>query len=141
MSVPSSDPNDLIAKAEAALAALSDQFGTWLNTELDRLDKARAQLGSEFGNSQAIEALHNCAHDLKGLGTTFAFPTVSRLAASLCRLLASHPKDQEASLALIDAHITTMRALVASDARDDQIEPAIGTIHDLERRVEQATVF
>lgn len=135
MSVPSSDPNDLIAKAEAALAALSDQFGAWLNAELYRLDKARAQLGSDFGNTQALEALHNCAHDLKGLGTTFAFPTVSRLAASLCRLLASQPQDHQASMALIDAHIAAIRALVASDARDDQIEPATGTILDLEQRV------
>jgi chemotaxis protein histidine kinase CheA len=133
----SSDPTDLIAKAEAALAALSDQFGTWLTTELDRLDKARAQLGSDFGNTQALEALHNCAHDLKGLGTTFAFPTVSSLSTSLCRLLTSQPKDQEASLALIDAHIAAIRALVASDARDDQVEPTIGIIFDLKRKVDQ----
>ena len=50
--VSSSDPNDdPVARAEQALAQLSDEFSTWMDEECEQLDKARA-LAKEHGFDQ-----------------------------------------------------------------------------------------
>lgn len=68
-----------IAKAEQALQAMSSQFGQWLQDELDKLDGARADIRDSGYNPATAEALYFRAHDLKGLGSTYQYPLVTRL--------------------------------------------------------------
>jgi len=71
---------DMIARAEAALKALAGQFAGWMQNELDALEAARARVTREGLADGAGEALYIRAHDLKGLGGTYEFPVVSRIA-------------------------------------------------------------
>ena len=135
MSNPQLDPQDLIAKAEAALAALSDQFGPWLQGELTKLAAARAALDLDPSDGQALEALHHRAHDLKGLGTTCQFASITRLAASLCRLVISHPVGQPPRLDLIDAHIQAIKTVLSENLGKADQDPARTMIAALEQAV------
>jgi hypothetical protein len=65
------------------------------------------------------EELYICAHDLKGLGTTYEFPLITRLAGSLCRLIEEPRARLAAPAALIDAHIDAIRASLRDDIRND----------------------
>jgi len=135
MSNPPLDPQDLITKAEAALAALSDQFTPWLEGELAKLEAARATLDLDPLDVQALDSLHHRAHDLKGLGTTCQFASITRLAASLCRLVASPSLGQPPNLDLIDAHIEAIKTVLAKNlGRTDQ-DPARTMIAALEQAV------
>lgn len=109
-----------IAKAEEALRAMSSQFGQWLQDEIVKLDKAQADIRSEGYNAQTAEALYFRAHDLKGLGATYQYPLVTRLAGSLCRLIDDPAKRMEAPRLLIDAHIDAIRAVVRDQIQTDE---------------------
>ena len=94
-----------IAKAEEALKAMSSQFGEWLQDEIVKLDKAQSDIRAQGYNAQTAEALYFRAHDLKGLGTTYQYPLVTRLAGSMCRLLDNAEQRMAAPLPLLQAHI------------------------------------
>ncbi|WGM48284.1 hypothetical protein KOAAANKH_03181 [Brevundimonas sp. NIBR10] len=108
-----------IAKAEAALKAMSSQFGQWLQDEITKLDAAQAAIRARGLNAETAEELYFRAHDLKGLGSTYQYPLVTRLAGSLCKLLDEPGKRAEAPQALLDAHIDAIRAVVRDEIQTD----------------------
>ena len=108
-----------IAKAEAALKAMSAQFGQWLQDEIAKLDAAQAAIRTEGLNATTAEGLYFRAHDLKGLGTTYQYPLVTRLAGSLCKLLDDPAKRIHAPERLLHAHIDAIKAVVRDEIQTD----------------------
>jgi hypothetical protein len=128
------DPS-AIAKAEAALKSLSANFAEWLQDELSKLDAARARIKTEGLTPETTENLYLRAHDLKGLGTTYEFPIITRMAGSLCKLIDDPQKRGNAPLFLIDAHINAIRASVRDNIRDDSNPIGRGLAEELEAQV------
>ena len=126
------DP-EAIAKAEAALKGLSSQFGEWLQDELNKLDAARAAIAAEGLNRTTADGLFTRAHDLKGLGATYEFPIITRIAASLCKLLGDGETRANTPLALVDAHIKTIKAAVRDNIRDSDTPIGAALAEELER--------
>jgi hypothetical protein len=124
-----------IAKAEAALKSLSGNFSQWLQDEIAKLEAARQAIRAEGMTPQTVEALYLRAHDLKGLGTTYGFPLITRIAASVCTLTDDAEKRTHAPMALIDAHIDAIRAAVRDDIKDDQHPVGRILAEELEARV------
>lgn len=124
-----------IAKAEAALEAMSAQFGQWLNDELVKLDAAQAAVRAEGMTPAAGENLYCRAHDLKGLGSTYQYPLVTRLAGSLCKLLDDATKRAEAPMMLVDAHIDAIKAVVRDQIKTDDHPTGRVLAEALEARV------
>lgn len=112
------DPS-AIAKAEEALKAMSSQFGQWLQDEITKLEQAQAAIRDKGYNAETAEALYFRAHDLKGLGTTYQYPLVTRLAGSLCKMLDDPQKRLAAPPVLLDAHIDAIRAVVRDGIQTD----------------------
>jgi hypothetical protein len=127
-----------IAKAEAALKSLSGNFGQWLQDEVTKLENARARVKTEGVNPETMEFLYLRAHDLKGLGTTYEFPLVTRIGASLCKLIDDKDKRLTASMALIDAHIDGIRAAVRDGIKTDDHPVGKILVTELERMVTEA---
>ncbi len=124
-----------IAKAEEALKAMSAQFGQWLQDEIVKLDKAQADIRSQGYNEQTAEALYFRAHDLKGLGTTYQYPLVTRLAGSLCKMMDEPAKRMAAPLVLIDAHVDAIKAVVRDQIQTDDHPTGKALAETLETRV------
>lgn len=101
-----------VARAEEALKALSSQFEQWLQDEMVKLDSAEAAIRNQGFDEQTSEALYLRAHDLKGLGTTYQYPLVTRIAASLCRLLDDRTRRMNVPWPLVEAHTNAIRAVV-----------------------------
>ncbi|HZP78689.1 MAG TPA: Hpt domain-containing protein [Pseudolabrys sp.] len=117
------DPNDdPVARAEAALADLSNEFGTWMETECTRLNQARDGLKKLGFTAATKEALFHAAHDIKGEAATFGYPAVAGAADSLCRLIEHTPDPTRIPMQLIDQHVDAVRAIIReydrSDAKD-----------------------
>ena len=123
-----------IARAEEALKAMSAQFGQWLNDEVVKLDKAQADIRSQGYTPETAEALYFRAHDLKGLGTTYEYPLVTRIAASLCRMLDDADKRMQAPLAVVDAHIDAIKAVVRDKIQTDDHPVGRDLVETLEAR-------
>jgi hypothetical protein len=129
--------NDVIARAEAALKSLSGQFAQWLQDEIDKLDAARSAIQAQGLNAATAEGLYLRAHDLKGLGSTYEFPLITRIAGSLCKLLDEPDKRAAAPLFLVDAHIHAIKAAVRDDIRDASHPVGKALAEELEGRVTQ----
>jgi HPt (histidine-containing phosphotransfer) domain-containing protein len=115
---------DPVERAEKALADLSTEFSTWMESECERLDKARHDL-SKGGFSKANkEALFHAAHDIKGEAATFGYPAMAPAADSLCRLIEHTPDVNRIPLKLVDQHVDAVRAIYREYARSDAEELA-----------------
>jgi chemotaxis protein histidine kinase CheA len=129
---PADDP---VARAEQALAQLSEEFSGWMDEECERLDRTRAEVKAKGFNPATHEAPFHAAHDIKGEAATFGFPWVASLADSLCRLIEHTPEMTRISLTLVDQHVDAVRAVIRESSRPD-----IATIVDaLTRRLREVT--
>ncbi|OXE36450.1 MAG: Hpt domain-containing protein [Phenylobacterium zucineum] len=124
-----------IAKAEAALQSLSSNFAQWLNDEVVKLDGARLRVKTEGQTAEAMEFLYLRCHDLKGLGTTYGFPLISRFSSSLCKLIDDKQKRVNAPINLIDAHIDAIKAAVRNEIKTDEHPVGRALIAELEKTV------
>lgn len=128
---------EAIAKAEAALADLSTHFEDWLMDEIKKLEDVQAIIKAEGLNVVNSEQLFYRAHDLKGLGTTYGFPLITRVAGSLCKMLDDEEKRAEAPRLLVEAHLDAVRAIVRNQIKSE-VHP-VGTVlsETLEARVKE----
>ncbi len=129
-----------IAKAEAALKALSGSFAQWLANEVAKLEAARAEITASGTNAQTMESLYLRAHDLKGLGGTYGFPIVTRIGGLMCRLIEDKDKRLSVPLDLIDAHIDAIKVAVSDNITDEEHPAGAIMIQALERRAQAASV-
>lgn len=119
------DLQDASARAAAALEELSAQFAVWLREELDRLEAARAELHA----GGAVQALRQRAHDLKGLGGTYDYPLITRLAGSLGRLL---DRPGAPDLRLADAHVDAILLVAHQEMHDPRHPEGLALAESLE---------
>ena len=126
---------DPVARAEAALAELADDFAVWMDQECERLDAARNAIKASGITPGNRDVLFRAAHDIKGQAATFGFPQVAPVADSLCRLIEHTPDIAQIPLGLVDQHVDAIRAIVRENARADIEEVA----WNLTRRLREVT--
>ncbi len=115
--VPGED--DPVARAEAALAAMSGEFGSMMDEECDRLDKERRAVLKHGFTKATTEKLFHAAHDIKGQAATFGYPAVASAADSLCRLIEYTPDTTRIPTKLVDQHVDAVRAIYREYTRSD----------------------
>jgi hypothetical protein len=128
------DPS-AIAKAEAALKSLSGNFAQWLQDEITKLEAARQAVTADGVTPKTMETLYIRTHDLKGLGTTYGYPLITRIAASLCALTDDAERRLRAPIVLIDGHIEAIRAAVRDDMKTDEHPVGRAMVEQLEAQV------
>ncbi len=124
----------LIEKAEDALKDLKHEFGNWLEEEVGKLEEAARLVASEGLKGKAGEDFFIRAHDLRGLGTTYEFPIVTRLAASLTKLIDEQEKRDQAPRALALAHVNAIRAALSQNIRNEDDSVAAELAAELEKQ-------
>lgn len=108
-------PKDLIARAEAAVRALSQQYPALVQSEIERARVAAATLAAAKSPESARQAagkVFELAHDLKGQGGSYGYPLVSSIAASLCEL-SQKAKTFDAQLSeAVNVHINAIALVI-----------------------------
>jgi hypothetical protein len=127
--------DDPVARAEAALAELSTEFSSWMDTECKRLDQARRKIKKAGLKGAARDDLFHAAHDIKGEAETFGFPLAGEVADSLCRLIEHTPDLARIPLPLVDQHVDAVRAII----REATLKDADKTAAKLVGRLRQVT--
>jgi len=110
---------DPVARAEAALAELADDFSVWMEQECLRLDAARNAIKASGVTPGNRDVLFRAAHDIKGQAATFGFPMVAPVADSLCRLIEHAPDPDRVPMPLVDQHVDAIRAITHRNTRGD----------------------
>jgi len=125
------DLDDPIARAEAALAGLSGQFKSWMDTEAGRLSAAYAAIQKDGFSDDACEELFRAAHDIKGDAATFGYPSAAVAADSLCRIIEHAPDLEKVPAELLTHHINAITAIVHDHTKLD----SGATARELSRRL------
>jgi hypothetical protein len=115
---------DPVARAEHALAQMSNEFPTWMRDECNRLDAARKKIKEAGMTKETCQELFLAAHDVKGDASTFGFPAAAPVADSLCRLIDHTPDQTRIPVTLIDQHVDAVRAIVREYPRVDILKMA-----------------
>jgi hypothetical protein len=110
---------DAVARAEAALKSLAVQFDDWMDEELRKLETAWAAARDAKLAGEPGANLFRVAHDVKGLGTTYEFPLVTRLATPLCRLIETEELRSKARVNLVGALIDAIGVAIRDRVRSD----------------------
>lgn len=134
--------DEAVERAEAALKSLSGYFQEWLEHEVEKVQLARVIAMASHWSDESLDALFAAAHDVKGLGTTYDYPFVTRIAASLCRLIET-PAGKDAARrepALVEGHVDAMRAAVRDHIKTEDHPIGRALLGVLERRVDELGV-
>jgi hypothetical protein len=124
MSTVTKRGDDPVARAERALANVSDRFAGWMEEECVRLDRARSAVKETGFTKLTRDALFLAAHDIRGEALTLGFPNAAAPADSLCQLIEHTPQMSRIPLALVDQHVDAVRAIIRECARPDIAEVA-----------------
>lgn len=122
----------LIEKAESALQDMRSDFVLWLEDEVEKLEKLAKIVREKGLKGSEGEDLFICAHDLRGLGSTYDFPIITRLASSMTKLIDMPEKRQLAPAGLVHAHVSAIRAALAQNIRDSNDPVAAELASELE---------
>jgi len=113
------EDDDPVARAERALEDLSSEFSSWMDSECERLEKARHQVRKHGLSGKHRDELFHAAHDIKGEAATFGYPFAGDAANSLCRLIEHTPDPKRVPIDLINQHVDAVRAIIREKARPD----------------------
>jgi chemotaxis protein histidine kinase CheA len=128
-----------LARAEAAVANLAQDYASWA---LADVAKARAALAAATddpaGRGQHVDALFRVGHDLKGQGTSFGFPLVTKIGHSLCVLTRDRARQYESRhLDLAKAHLDALDLILTKGIKGEGGKVGAELVAKLEQRVSE----
>ena len=119
----------LIEKADNALNDMRSDFALWLEDEVEKLEKSASIARKEGLKGSEGEELFIRAHDLRGLGSTYDFPIITRIASSMTKMIDMPEKRAVAPIGLVLAHVNAIRAALVQNIRDSS-DPVAAELAD-----------
>jgi hypothetical protein len=110
----------VLARAQAAVADLAKTYVPNTIADLDRcavlLKSAREDAGAR---ASSVKDLYGIAHNIKGQGSSFGYPLVTRIGHSLCTLVRQERDFSDADLGVIQAHLDALRLILAKEIKGE----------------------
>ena len=107
-----------IDRAEKALSALTTEFFSWMDEEVQKLQNVFDDLAANGPQGERLTKLYRVAHDIKGSASTFGFPFATTVANGLTQIILYCDQDMP-PLDIIRSHVLAIRAIVREDARGE----------------------
>lgn len=108
------DGPEILARAEALIETLKEDFLIWLTTELEAIQIVQDRWKEDGVDDNGCAYILRTLHDLKAQAVTFGYPVVSHLAASLEEHLTETPQESATFSSLVDIHISAIRSSTAT---------------------------
>ncbi|HEY4344111.1 MAG TPA: Hpt domain-containing protein [Parvibaculum sp.] len=106
---------DMIAQAEAAVAALRDSYREQLVADSAALIDIWASLEQGATPTDVLHEIHAVAHNVKGQGGSFGYDLVTSIGASLCDYIRSGDRTSADGLNIVHAHIKILKMVGDND--------------------------
>jgi len=128
-----------LARAEAAVANLAEDYATWALADVAKARAAlAAAIGDPSGRGQHVDGLFRVGHDLKGQGTSFGFPLVTKIGHSLCVLTRDRARHYESShLDLAKSHLDAIDLILTKGIKGEGGKVGAELVAKLEQRVSE----
>jgi chemotaxis protein histidine kinase CheA len=126
-----------LARAEAAVANLAEDYATWALADVAKARTAlAAAIDDPAGREPHVEALFRVGHDLKGQGTSFGFPLVTKIGHSLCALTRDRAQQYDSKhLDLVKSHLDAIDLILTKGIKGEGGKVGAELVAKLESRV------
>jgi hypothetical protein len=104
---------ETLARAEEATTALRANYTEWARIDVDHTQALLDAAKKAPEGREQLDLLYAAMHNIKGQGTSFGYPLVTRIGQSLCRLLAPGRTVDEAGLKVAQAHLDALKLVLA----------------------------
>ncbi|MQX35892.1 Hpt domain-containing protein [Roseospira navarrensis] len=129
-----------LARAEAMLAGMHDQYLAWVDKDVSALVLALATMeGDPADPAAAKREVFRIAHDMKGQGGSFGYDLVTRVGNGLCRFLeriGDRPTPEQ--LQAVRLHVESLQVIVSRRMSGDGGPAGAEMIEGLTRVVDRA---
>ncbi len=109
------DLNEVIARAQVSVQQHLPDFQEVLDGRLRALQSALAEVTRTMGAAEAVSQLDRECHELRGLGTTFGYGTLTDICQALCLYLESRKTLSEKGIDVARLHVDA--AVLAAERR------------------------
>ena len=117
------DDDDLpeaVRKAEAAVAALAQNFTEWMRADLDKAFALLADArDSQPENASHVREIFNVCHNIKGQGGSFGYDLITQFGASLCNFIRDDGSASDRKLKVVEVHLTAIKFILDRDIQGD----------------------
>ena len=114
------DLPDAVREAEAAVAALAENYTVWVREDLatarGALERSRESMPE---NAAAVREIFDVCHNVKGQGGSFGYDLMTSIGGSLCDFVRDGGDAPEATLQVIEAHIAALEFVVDRNIKGD----------------------
>lgn len=111
---------DVLKKAEAAVTKHTKSFEENAKSTVETMQALLEGLGASGpDNADAIYQIHRKAHDIRGQGGTFGYHLVTNIGDSLFKYTESLKTCDKNSLAVLNAHVDAIRAVLVNKVIGD----------------------
>jgi hypothetical protein len=129
----------VLARAQAAVADLAKNYGENTLVDVDRCAgflKTARENPSE--RAASMREIYGIAHNIKGQGSSFGYPLITRIGHSLCTLSRNEREFTDADFGVAQAHLDALRLILTKDIKGDGGEVGDKLSKRLEGMVENA---
>lgn len=113
-----SSREELLQRAEAAVAALADEYLVSARAECQRIRDLHARGVNEPGERVALQGkIFEAAHDLKGQGRCFGFDLVTDVGTMLCAHLRNLDATSDDEWSVIGHHLDALEIVLMHSIR------------------------
>jgi hypothetical protein len=104
---------ETLARAEATTSELRINYPIWARADLDKAQTAlNAARREPAPGRKHLDELHAMMHNIKGQGTSFGYPLVTRIGQSLCRMVAPGRAVDTAGMKVAQAHLDALKLVL-----------------------------
>ena len=109
----------MLKKANHVIEEMTASFVDVLRVEIDKMIALSQDAKSASDKSALVEQIFEVSHDLRGQASTFDFPLVTRIGASLCRFTEAADLSDTRAHEVIDVQFNSMKLVVTQGLRGD----------------------
>lgn len=128
---------DTFHRAEEAVGKLAEQYREWAQSDIEMLRDLLAKLKAGSADRDDIyDEIRAIVHDMRGQGSTFGYPLITRIARSISCTIKEGSGDDSID-ALVQAHIDAMANIVDNNLGGDGGNGGAKAIEVLEAALER----
>lgn len=129
----SSVADDILARASAVVERLAAEYPAHALRDIRRLARLADRMSAENdARAGHYEEIFRIIHDIRGQGTLFGYPLITRCADSLCLAVRRLKPDDGAVIGLVRTHAAALSAIMRHRPGDDHNPSALFVAAGLE---------